>query len=389
MTYRPGRLFVHVPGPTNVPGTVLAAIASPTVDHRGPSFPELTREVLAGLAEVAGTRSPAVVYPCSGTGAWEAALVNTLSPGDLVVAHASGHFASGWADLAESFGIEVERLPGDWRRPLDADALHAHLSRDRGHRVRAVLVVHNETSTGVTTPIASVRRAMDQARHPALLLVDTISSLGSIEYRHDDWGVDVTVGASQKGLMLPPGLGFNVVGPRAQELTSAARLPRAYWDWRRMLEANAGGYFPYTPSTNLLFGLRQALSLLRAEGLPHVYTRHERHGRAVRRAVEGWGLKPFCTDPRAFSATVTAVMVAGGRADDVVREAAQRVGLALGVGLGETAGRVFRIGHLGDLNDPMLLGALAGVELALRSAGVACGSGVSAAADQLASTLAD
>ena len=371
MSHASGRHFLQIPGPTNVPERVLRAMAAPTIDHRGPAFRGLTREVLAGMAAVVRTRAPVVLFPASGTGAWEAALVNTLSPGDRVLMVETGHFATLWKGIAARLGLDPIFLPGDWRRGVDAAQVEARLAEDAGRTVKAVCVVHNETSTGVTSDVAAVRRALDAARHPALLMVDTISSLASIDYRHDDWGVDVTVGASQKGLMLPPGLGFNAVGERALAARAAARLPRAYWDWRPVLAANEKGFFPYTPATNLLFGLREALRMLQAEGLDAVFARHGRHAEATRRAARAWGLELLCVNPSEYSSSLTAVLVPeghdAGRLLDVILD---RFDMALGVGLGVLAGKVFRIGHLGDFNDLSLIGTLAGVEMGLALAGV-------------------
>ena len=371
MLHRSGRHFLQIPGPTNVPDRVLRAMAAPTIDHRGPAFRELTREVLAGMAAVVRTRHPVVLFPASGTGAWEAALANTLSPGDRVLMVETGHFATLWKEIATRLGLDPLFLPGDWRRGVDAARIEARLAEDGAHAVKAVCIVHNETSTGVTSNVAAVRRALDAARHPALLLVDTISSLASIDYRHDEWGVDVTVGASQKGLMLPPGLSFNAVGDRALAAHAAARLPRSYWDWGPILAANEKGFFPYTPPTNLLFGLREALRMLQAEGLAAVFARHDRHAEAARRAARAWGLELLCVDPSEYSSSLTAVLTPRGhdaaRLLDVILD---RFDMALGVGLGKLAGKVFRIGHLGDFNDLGLLGTLAGVEMGLALAGV-------------------
>ena len=371
MLHRSGRHFLQIPGPTNVPDRVLRAMAAPTIDHRGPAFRELTREVLAGMAAVVRTRHPVVLFPASGTGAWEAALANTLSPGDRVLMVETGHFATLWKEIATRLGLDPLFLPGDWRRGVDAARIEARLAEDGAHAVKAVCVVHNETSTGVTSNVAAVRRALDAARHPALLLVDTISSLASIDYRHDEWGVDVTVGASQKGLMLSPGLSFNAVGDRALAAHAAARLPRSYWDWEPILAANGKGFFPYTPPTNLLFGLREALRMLQAEGLDAVFARHDRHAEAARRAARAWGLELLCVDPSEYSSSLTAVLTPRGhdaaRLLDVILD---RFDMALGVGLGKLAGKVFRIGHLGDFNDLGLLGTLAGVEMGLALAGV-------------------
>ena len=387
MPHVSGRHFLQIPGPTNVPDGVLRAMAAPTIDHRGPEFAALTREVLAGMAAVIRTRQPVVLFPASGTGAWEAALANALSPGDRVLMAETGHFATLWRDIALRLGLDPLFVPGDWRRGVDAAGIEARLAEDGGHTIRAVCVVHNETSTGVTSDIAAVRRAIDVARHPALLMVDTISSLASIDYRHDEWGVDVTVGASQKGLMLPPGLSFNAVGERALAAHGAARLPRSYWDWAPVLRANERGFFPYTPPTNLLFGLREALRMLQSEGLERVFARHDRHGEATRRAVQAWGLELLCANPSEYSSSLTAVLTPSGHdAAGLLDVILERFDLALGVGLGKLAGRVFRIGHLGDFNDLSLLGTLAGVEMGLGLAAIPHRSGgVDAAMTHLAS----
>ena len=381
MSYRAGRHFLQIPGPTNVPERVLRAMAQPTIDHRGPDFQALGRELLDGVREVFGTTRPVVIYPASGTGAWEAALVNVLSPGDRVLMFETGHFATLWKQIAERLGLDVEWVPGDWRRGVDPAQVEARLQEDRGHAIRAVCVVHNETSTGVASRIPLIRHAIDHARHPALFMVDTISSLGSIDYRHDEWSVDVTVGASQKGLMLPPGLSFNAVGEKALAAHGRATLPRAYWDWSPVLAANEKGFFPYTPATNLLYGLKEALAMLREEGLEQVFARHARHAEATRRAVRAWGLEVLCADPDEYSASITAVMTPPGHDADRLRAVVlDRFDMSLGVGLARLSGAVFRIGHLGDLNDLSLLGTLAGVEMGLRlSAMPAAASGVEAA----------
>ncbi|HET6469600.1 MAG TPA: aminotransferase class V-fold PLP-dependent enzyme [Geminicoccaceae bacterium] len=361
-----GRHFLQIPGPTNVPDRVLRAIDRPTIDHRGPAFQKLAQEVLARLREVFKTGGPVIVYPASGTGAWEAALVNTLSPGDGVLMAETGHFALLWQRMAGRLGLEVELLPGDWRHGADPERIGERLARDRAHAIKAVCIVHNETSTGVASQIAPIRAAIDAARHPALLLVDAVSSLGSLDYRHQEWGVDVTVAASQKGLMLPPGLGFNAIGERALRASETARLPRSYWSWDEMLAANAQGFFPYTPATNLLYGLKEALAMLREEGLENVLARHARHAEATRRAVRGWGLEVLAADPQEQSASLTAVLLPEGHDADRLRALVlDRFDLSLGTGLGKLRGRVFRIGHLGDLNDLMLAGTLAGVEMGL------------------------
>ncbi|MBI1736012.1 MAG: aminotransferase class V-fold PLP-dependent enzyme [Candidatus Rokubacteria bacterium] len=383
--HRPGPHFLQIPGPTNVPERVLRAIAAPTIDHRGPEFARLAREVAVGLGEVFGTSRPVVVYPSSGTGAWEAALVNTLSPGDRVLMFETGHFATLWSAMARRLELDVDFVPGDWRRGADPAIVEAKLVEDRAHTIKAVAVVHNETSTGVASRIAEIRGAIDAARHPALLLVDTISSLGAIEYHHDVWRVDVTVGCSQKGLMLPPGLGFNAVSEAAMRASEKARLPRAYWLWDDVLRQHASGFYPYTPATNLLFGLRESLAMLREEGLPAVFARHARHAGATRRAVAAWGLETQCTDAREHSGSLTAVRVPDGHDADRVRAIAlDDFNLSLGSGLGKLQGAVFRIGHLGHFNDLMLIGTLGGVEMALARAGVPVrAGGVQAAVDLL------
>ena len=366
-----GRHFLQIPGPTNVPERVLRAIDFPTIDHRGPEFGVLGREVLEGMKRVFGTAGHVVIYPASGTGAWEAALVNTLSPGDRVLMFETGHFATLWHKMAERLGLEPELIAGDWRSGADPEAIGERLRADREKRVRAVCVVHNETSTGVTSRIAEIRRAIDAAGHPALFMVDTISSLGSIEYRHDDWGVDVTVGGSQKGLMLPPGLSFNALSAKALAAAKSARLARSYWDWQDMLANNRDGYFPYTPATNLLYGLREALRMLEEEGIQNVFARHQRHAEATRRAVRAWGLELLARNPLEYSASLTAVLLPAGHDADRVRELIlERFDLSLGTGLTKLKGKVFRIGHLGDFNDLMLMGTLAGVEMGLALAGV-------------------
>lgn len=383
-----GRHFLQIPGPTNVPDRVLRAISAPTIDHRGPAFAELTHEVLAALAPVFGTTGPIVIYPSSGTGAWEAALVNTLNPGDRVLIGETGQFSTLWGELARRLGLQVEVIPGDWRHGVDPAAVQERLATDTRHTIAAVCVVHNETSTGVTSRVPEVRAAIDAARHPALLLVDTISSLGSIDYRHDEWGVDVTVAGSQKGLMLPPGMGFNAVSAKA--LARGATTARSYWDWAPIIEANKSGSFPYTPPTNLLYGLREACAILAEEGLPAVFTRHRRHGEATRSAVHAWGLEVWCADEREHSAALTTVLLPDGHNADAVRALIlARFDMSLGAGLGRLAGRVFRIGHLGDFNDLTLAGTLGGVQMGLQLAGVPIKpGGVEAALDHLAATSA-
>ncbi|MEO3868675.1 aminotransferase class V-fold PLP-dependent enzyme [Nonomuraea sp. B12E4] len=378
-----GRHFLQIPGPTNVPDRVLRAIARPTIDHRGPEFARLASELLERLKDVFRTRHHVVVYPSSGTGAWEAALANTLSPGDKVLAFETGHFSSLWCEMAARLGLVVDLVPGDWRHGADPDALAERLTAD----VAAVMVVHNETSTGVRSRVPEIRAAIDRTGRSPLLLVDTISSLGSMDYRHDEWGVDVTVGCSQKGLMLPPGLGFNAVSPKA--LAHRGGLPRSYWDWEPIIAANRKGFFPYTPPTNLLYGLGEALTmLLDEEGLPAVFARHDRHAEATRRAVLAWGLEVLCADEREHSSSLTAVLMPDGHDADALRRLIlDRYDMSLGTGLGKLAGRVFRIGHLGWFNDLMLAGTLSGVEMGLAAVGVpAKDSGVRAALAYLEGT---
>jgi alanine-glyoxylate transaminase / serine-glyoxylate transaminase / serine-pyruvate transaminase len=366
-----GRHFLQIPGPTNVPDRVLRAMDRPVIDHRGPEFAQLGSEVLEGLKSVFKTKGPVIIYPSSGSGAWEAAIVNTLSPGDRVLMFETGHFSNLWHDIALRHGLIVDYVPGDWRRgPQPADA-EQRLTEDRQHAIRAVMVVHNETSTGATTRIAEIRQAMDRARHPALLMVDTISSLASIDYRHDEWGVDVTVGGSQKGLMLPPGLSFNAVSEKALAANKTARMPRYYWDWQEMLKPNRSGFFPYTPATNLLWGLREALAMLHEEGIENVFRRHDCHAAATRAAVEAWGLEIWCQEPREYSSSLTAVLMPQGHDADKLRQTIlEHFDMSLGTGLTKLAGRVFRIGHLGHFNDLMLAGTLSGVEMGLRLAEV-------------------
>ena len=389
---RAGRHFLQIPGPTNVPDRVLRAIDFPTIDHRGPEFGAIGKEVLAGMKRVfKTTHCEVVIYPASGTGAWEAALVNTLSPGDRVLMVETGHFAMLWQKMAAKLGIEVEFLPGDWRHGADPEAIEKRLRADGDKRLKAVCVVHNETSTGVTSRISEVRKAIDAAKHPALFMVDTISSLASIDYRQDEWNIDVTVAGSQKGLMLPPGLSFNCISPKALAASKTAKLPRSYWAWDEMIANGKSGYFPYTPATNLLYGLREALKmLLDEEGLDAVFARHQRHAEATRRAVRAWGLEIFALDPREYSPSLTGVLVPAGQDADRVRKVIlEAFDLSLGTGLTKLGGKMFRIGHLGDFNDLMLMGTLAGVEMGLGLAGVPVKKeGVQAAMEYLASAAA-
>ncbi len=391
MSYHAGRHFLQIPGPTNVPDRVLRAMDMPTIDHRGPDFTELATSVLQGLKPIFKTEGHVVIYPASGTGAWEAALVNTLSPGDRVLMFETGHFATLWRGIAERLDLEVDFVPGDWRRGVDPAAVEARLATDKEHAIKAVCCVHNETSTGVASRIGEVRQAIDSAGHPALLMVDTISSLASIDYRHDEWGVDVTVAGSQKGLMLPPGLSFNAVSEKALAASKDARLPRSYWRWEEMIGPNASGFFPYTPATNLLYGLREAIAMLMEEGLDRVFARHDRHAEATRRAVLAWGLELLCLNPAEHSSSLTAVVMPDAHDADAFRKAVlERYDMSLGAGLGKLKGKIFRIGHLGDFSDLMLAGTLSGVEMGLAVAGVPHSrGGVQAALDYLSAFEAD
>ncbi len=383
--WRSGRHFLQIPGPSNVPDRVLRAMAKPTVDHRGPEFARMTLRILDNLRSVFRTSGPVLLFPSSGTGAWEAALVNTLSPGDRVLAFETGHFATLWRNLATRLGLEVEWIEGDWRHGVDESVVKAKLADDTRQTIKAVLVVHNETSTGVTSGVAPVREAIDSAGHPALLMVDTISSLGSIDYRHDEWGVDVSICCSQKGLMLPPGIGINAVGDRAVAAAASASLPKSYWDWSPVLQLNERGFFPYTPPTNLLYGMDVALEMLLEEGLANVFARHHRLAEATRRAVAAWGLELCCLKPAEYSDSLTAVWMPDGHdADELRRLILDRFDMSLGTGLGKVKGRVFRIGHLGDLNELTLAGTLCGVEMGLELAAVPrAKSGVDAALEYL------
>lgn len=386
-----GRHFLQIPGPSNVPDRVLRAIDFPTIDHRGPEFQQLGLRVLEAIRPIFGTTNPVIIYPASGTGAWEAALVNTLSAGDHVLMVETGHFATLWKKLAEKLGLKPEFIAGDWRHGVDCGLLESRLKEDRSRNIKAVCVVHNETSTGVLSDIAAVRRAIDAAGHPALFMVDTISSLGSAEYKHDAWGVDVTISGSQKGLMLPPGISFNAVSDKAIAASKAASLPRAYWGWEEIIAANRTGFWPTTPATNLLYGLAEALDMLFEEGLANVFARHQRHAEATRRAVRAWGLEILCKNPAEYSPILTAVVMpkqSDGthyNADDFRRLVLERFNMSLGTGLAKLQGWVFRIGHLGDFNDLTLIGTLGGVEMGLQAAGIPHKQGgVQAAMDYLA-----
>jgi alanine-glyoxylate transaminase / serine-glyoxylate transaminase / serine-pyruvate transaminase len=381
-----GRHFLQIPGPTNVPDRVLRAMDRPVIDHRGPEFAQLGAEVLESVKSIFKTRNPVVIYPASGSGAWEAAIVNTLSPGDRVLVFETGHFSSLWRDIALRHGLVVDYVPGNWRHGAKAVEAEERLSQDKQHAIKAVMVVHNETSTGAVSRVNEIRQAMDRAKHPALLMVDTISSLGSMDYRHDEWGVDVTVGGSQKGLMLPPGLSFNAVSDKALAANKAAKMPRYYWDWPEMLKPNRAGFFPYTPATNLLWGLKEAIAMLHEEGLDNVFHRHDRHAAATRAAVEAWGLEVWCEEPKEYSSSLTAVLMPKGHDADRLREVIlEAFDMSLGTGLAKLAGKVFRIGHLGHFNDLTLAGTLSGVEMGLQLAEVPHKSGgVVAALNRLA-----
>jgi alanine-glyoxylate transaminase / serine-glyoxylate transaminase / serine-pyruvate transaminase len=396
-----GRHFLQIPGPSPVPDRILRAMSLPTIDHRGPEFGALGLKVLSGIREIFQTRHPVAIYPASGTGAWEAALVNTLSPGDTVLMYETGHFAALWQKLGTRLGLNCEVLAyggsddvlpnaPSWRRGVQADMIEARLRKDTQKTIKAVCVVHNETSTGVTSDIAAVRKAIDAAGHAALLMVDTISGLACADYRHDEWGVDVSISGSQKGLMLPPGMSFNALSPRAMEAAKTAKLPRSFFAWDEIVEMNKGGYWPYTPNTNLLYGLHEALDMIRAEGLPTVFARHQRWGAGVRAAVTAWGLTIQCADEGVASPVLTGVIMPKGVDADAVRSLIyERFDMSLGTGLGKIKGRMFRIGHLGDSNDLTLLGTLAGVEMGLKLAGVKlAGSGVQAAMDHFAKPVA-
>jgi alanine-glyoxylate transaminase/serine-glyoxylate transaminase/serine-pyruvate transaminase len=387
MATHTGRHFLQIPGPTNVPDRVLRAIDMPTIDHRGPEFAELGFQVLEGCKTIFRTKNPVIIYPASGTGAWEAAIVNALAPGDKVLMAETGHFASLWRALAQKFKLEIDMIPGDWRRGASPEQIEAKLTEDRAHRIKAVMVVHNETSTGATSRISEIRKAIDRAKHPALFMVDTISSLASVAYEHDAWGVDVTVSGSQKGLMLPPGLSFNAVSDKALAAAKANAANRSYWDWHEIIAANKSGGWPYTPATNMLYGLKEAIAMLHEEGLDNVFARHQRHGEATRAAVQAWNLEVLCVDPREQSPVLTGVVLPDGHDADRFRQITlENFDMSLGAGLSKLKGKIFRIGHLGHFNDLMLAGTLAGVEMGLHLAGVPHrAGGVAAALDVLKS----
>jgi alanine-glyoxylate transaminase/serine-glyoxylate transaminase/serine-pyruvate transaminase len=381
LSERHGRHFLQIPGPSPVPERILSAISRQVIDHRGPEFQRLGQDVLEGCRTIFKTSGPVVIYPSSGTGAWEAAIVNTMSPGDKVLMVETGHFATLWRQMAARWGLEVDFVAGDWRRGVDPDAIEAKLAEDGRREIKAVMIVHNETSTGAASRVDEIRKAIDRASHPALLMVDAISSLGSIDYRHDEWAVDVTVSCSQKGLMLPPGLGLTAISDKAIAASKTNRMPRSYWDWAEMLKANAGGFFPYTPATNLLFGLREAIAMLLEEGLDQVFARHHRLAAAARAAVRGWGLEILCRNPDEYSPVLTAVLMPPGYDADRLRNAVlDRYNMSLGAGLGKLSGRAFRIGHLGECNELTLMAALSGVEMGLSATGTPHRAGGVAAA---------
>jgi alanine-glyoxylate transaminase/serine-glyoxylate transaminase/serine-pyruvate transaminase len=380
-----GRHFLHIPGPTPLPDRVLRAMDNPIIDHRGPEFAKLTKRVLEGIKTIFKTAKPVIIYTATGTGAWEAALVNTLSPGDRVLMVETGQFAALWKNMATKLGLKPEFIETDWRIGADPKAIEAHLKNDKAHEIKAVCVLHNETSTGCLSPIAEIRKAIDAAGHPALFIVDTISSLASTDYRHDEWGVDVTVGGAQKGLMLPPGMSFNAVSDKALATSKTSKFTKSFWAWDDMLNMNKQGFFPYTPATNMLYGLREAIDMLHEEGLDNVFARHDRFAEATRRAVRAWGLEILCRDPKYYSPTITAVLLPEGHDADAFRALAlEQFNISYGMSFGKYAGKMFRIGHLGDINDLTLLGALAGTEMALSLAGVPHKKGgVQAAMDYL------
>jgi len=375
-SFKAGKHFLQIPGPTNIPDRVLRAMSYPTIDHRGPDFAEIAKRVLDRIKRIFKTTQPVVMYPASGTGAWEAAIVNTLNPGDKILMFETGQFSYLWAEQAKKFSLAVDFVPGDWRHGADPKIVEQKLSEDKGHKIKALLVLHNETATGIVSNIGKIRKAMDSAKHPALLLVDTISSLASIDYRHDEWKVDVTIAGSQKGLLLPPGLSFNAISQKALDAYSKSTMQKAYWDWKPMLENNKNGFFPYTPSTNLIFGLDEALNILMEEGLENIFKRHARLAEATRIAVKGWGLEILAKNPEEYSNTITAVLLPDGYdADNLRKMILDDFNMSLGMGLNKIKGKVFRIGHLGDFNDLMLAGVLAGVEMGLKKNKIPYNSG--------------
>ncbi len=371
MTFKNGRHFLQIPGPSNVPDRILHAIGQPTIDHRGPEFQKISEEVLLGSRRIFKTKGPVLIFPTSGTGAWEASLMNTLSPGDKILMFETGHFATLWANLAKKFDLEVDFVPTNWRHGVDPQVVFEKLKEDKDHKIKSVNVVHNETSTGVASRIPEIRKAIDDANHPALFMVDTISSLGSMDYRHEEWKVDVTIGCSQKGLMLPPGLGFNAISQKALEASKTSTFKKNFWDWNEMLKSNEIYLYPSTPCTNLLFGLVEAIKMLEEEGLDNVFARHDRFGEATRRAVKAWGLEVLCEEPLEYSSVLTAVMMPEGKGADNLRKVIlENFNMSLGNGLSKVTDKVFRIGHLGDLNDLTVIGTLAGVEMGLELAKV-------------------
>ena len=383
MTFKSGRHFLQIPGPSNVPDRILHAIGHPTIDHRGPEFQKISEEVLLGCRRIFKTSGPVLIFPTSGTGAWEASLINTLSPGDKVLMFETGHFATIWANMARKYGLEVDFVPTNWRHGADPQIVLEKLKEDKDHKIKSVNIVHNETSTGVASRIPEIRKAIDEANHPALFMVDTISSLGSLDYCHEEWKVDVTISCSQKGLMLPPGLGFNAISEKALAASRNNKFKRHFWDWSDMLKSNEIYLYPSTPCTNLLFGLRESIKMLEEEGLDNVFARHDRFGEATRRAVRAWGLETLCEEPLEYSSVLTAVMMPGGKGADNLRKVIlENFNMSLGNGLGKVADKVFRIGHLGDLNDLTLIGTLAGVEMGLELAGVEHTKGGVAAATE-------
>ena len=370
-SFQPGKHFLQIPGPTNVPDRVLRAMDYPTIDHRGPEFAEIAKRVLDRIKLIFKTSEPVIIYPGSGTGAWEAAIVNTLNEGDKVLMFETGEFSTKWWDIAEKLKLKSDFVKGDWRTGADPEIVEKKLKEDTNKEIKAVFVVHNETSTGVASRIGEIRKAIDNANHPALFMVDTISSLASIDYKHEEWKVDVTVGGSQKGLLLPPGLSFNAISSKALEAYKNSKLPKSYWDWKPMLDNNKNGFFPYTPATNLFYGLDEAINMLLEEGLENVFARHKRHAEATRLAVKAWGLEILCKNPEEYSNSLTAVMMPDGHDADALRKVIlDNYNMSLGMGLNKVRGKVFRIGHLGDFNDLMLSGTLAGVEMGLAKAGV-------------------
>ena len=385
-----GRHFLQIPGPTPVPDRVLRALDTPVIDHRGPDFAKMAKKALEGIKTIFKTSHPVIIYTATGTGAWEGALVNTLSPGDKVLMIETGQFATLWKKMAEKFGLQTEFIKTDWRTGAEADAIEAHLRKDTSKAIKAVCVVHNETSTGCASDIPAIRKAIDAAGHPALLMVDTISSLGSSDYRHDEWGVDVAIGGAQKGLMLPPGMSFNALSPKALEAYKTSTLPKSFFDWGDMINMNKVGFFPYTPATLMVGGLVESIAMLHEEGLDNVFARHDRLGEAVRRAVKHWGLEILCRDSKYYSSTVTAILLPDGHDADAFRGIAlEHFNISYGASFGPFVGKYFRIGHLGDTNDATIIGALAATEMTLSLAGIPHKKGgVQAAMDYLVSAHA-